>query len=259
MQGQSAADIMRQALNAQIDRLADVENVRIRQDIMGMPTDVFMEKREMDGVPVLFPVSVTVAGMVNPIPQEMAQSDWSNPFQDEWIERARLDGEETLDGHPTYILVIDDFTGLELPGMPGANEPGEITPKSMRFWMDKDDFLTRKVEMDMEGQGQDGTPQTIHMELFMEDYREVDGYMHPWVTRTLTRGMMQAADLDPAEIQAQIAQLRAQLDQVPEAQRALVEGMLNAQIERLESMLGSEDGNMEMTITVTEIIVNAGG
>jgi hypothetical protein len=39
----------------------------------------------------------------------------------------------------------------------------------------------------------------------------------------------------------------------------MVEGMLNAQIERLESMLGSEDGNMEMTITVKEIQVNAGG
>ena len=74
------------------------------------------------------------------------------------------------------------------------------------------------------------------MELFMEDYREVDGYMHPFVTRMLTRGMMQAADLDQAEIEAQLAQLRAQLDQIPEAQRAMVEGMLNAQIERLESM-----------------------
>jgi hypothetical protein len=259
MQGQSAAEIMRQALDAQVDRLAGVENVRIVQDIMGMETSVYMEKREMDGVPVLFPVSISVAGMTNPVPQDMAQSDWSNPFQDEWIERAKLEGEETLDGHRSYILAIDDFNGLELPGMPGGNQAGGITPKSMRFWMDRDDFLTRKVEMDMEGKGQDGSPQNIHMELFMEDYREVDGYIHPFVTRTLTRGMMQAADLDQAEIEAQLAQMRAQLDQIPEAQRAMVEGMLNAQIERLETMLNSEDGNMEMTITVKEIRVNAGG
>ena len=59
----------------------------------------------------------------------MAQSDWSNPFQEEWIERAKLDGEETLDGHRTYILAIDDFTGLELPGMPGAGQGGDISPE----------------------------------------------------------------------------------------------------------------------------------
>ena len=259
IQGQSAADIMRNALDAQIDRLAGVENVRIVQDIMGMETSVYMEKRELDGVPVLFPVSVSVAGMTNPIPQDMAQSDWSNPFQEAWIERAKLDGEETLDGHRTYILAIDDFTGLVLPGMPGADQGAEITPKSMRFWMDRDDYVTRKVEMDMESRGQDGTPQDVHMELFMEDYREVDGYVHPFVTRMLSRGMMEAADIDQAEIEAQLAQMRAQLDQIPEAQRAMVEGMLNAQIERLESMLGSEDGNMEMTITVKGIEVNAGG
>ncbi len=259
IQGQSAADIMRRGLDAQIDRLAGVENVRIVQDMMGMETSVYMEKREMDGVPILVPVSVSMAGMTNTIPQDMAQSDWSNPFQEEWIERAKLDGEETLDGHRTYILAIDDFTGLDLPVMPGADQGAEISPKSMRFWMDRDDYVTRKVEMDMVSQGEDGTPRDVHMELFMEDYREVDGYMHPFTTRMLSRGMMEAADLDPAEVEAQLAQVKAQLDQIPEAQRAMVEGMLNAQIERLESMLGSEDGNMEMTITVKEIQVNAGG
>ena len=259
LQGQSAAEIMRQALDAQIDRLAGVENVRIVQDMMGMETSVYMEKREVDGVPILFPVSITVAGMTQTVPPDMAQSDWSNPVQEDWIERVKLEGEETLEGHRTYILVMDDFTDLELPGMPGAGQDGDFLPKSMRFWMDRDDFVARKVEMDMEVQGQDGSPRDIHTELFMEDYRDVDGYLHPFVTRALTRGMMEAADLDPAEVEAQLAQLRAQLDQIPEAQRAMVEGMLNAQIERLESMAGSQGGDMEMTITVREIRVNAGG
>jgi hypothetical protein len=44
---------------------------------------------------------------------------------------------------------------------------------------------------------------------------------------------------------------------MPEAQRAMLEGMLKPQIEQLEEMLGSE-GGMEMTITVKEIKVNAG-
>jgi hypothetical protein len=44
---------------------------------------------------------------------------------------------------------------------------------------------------------------------------------------------------------------------MPEAQRAMMEGMLGAQIERLEGMLGG-DGSMEMTITVREVKVNQG-
>jgi len=70
-------------------------------------------------------------------------------------------------------------------------------------------------------------------------------------------GMMDAADLDEAEVRAQLDQMRAQLENIPQAQRAMVEGMLGAQIERLEKMLEG-DGSMEMTITVKDIKVNQG-
>jgi hypothetical protein len=255
--GQSAGEIMRRALDAQVERLAGVENVTITQEVMGMETTMYMEKREADGIPFLFPVSVTMAGMTNAIPEEMAQSDWSNPFQDEWVERARLVGEESVDGHQAYVLAIEDFSGLEMPSVPGASEGfGDLHPTSVRFWLGKDNYVTRKVVMDMEGTGPDGAPSQVHMEMFLEDYREVDGYLHPFVTRTVTQGMMEAMDMDPEEVRAQLAQLRAQLDNVPDAQRAMLEGMLGSQIERLEGML--EGGTMEVTITVREIKVNQG-
>lgn len=255
--GQSAGEIMRRALDAQVERLAGIENVTITQEVMGMETSMYMEKREADGIPFLFPVSVTVGGMTNAIPEDMAQSDWSNPFQDEWVERARLVGEESVDGHQAHVLAIEDFSGLEMPSVPGAGESaGDLHPTSVRFWLDKDNYVTRKVVMDMEGTGPDGAPSQVHMEMFLEDYREVDGYLHPFVTRTITQGMMEAMDMDPEEVRAQLAQLRAQLDNVPDAQRAMVEGMLGSQIERLEGML--EGGSMEVTITVREIKVNQG-
>lgn len=255
--GQSAGEIMRRALDAQVERLAGIENVTITQEVMGMETSMYMEKREADGIPFLFPVSVTVGGMTNAIPEDMAQSDWSNPFQDEWVERARLVGEESVDGHQAHVLAIEDFSGLEMPSVPGAGESaGDLQPTSVRFWLDKDNYVTRKVVMDMEGTGPDGAPSQVHMEMFLEDYREVDGYLHPFVTRTITQGMMEAMDMDPEEVRAQLAQLRAQLDNVPDAQRAMVEGMLGSQIERLEGML--EGGSMEVTITVREIKVNQG-
>ena len=256
--GQTAAEIMERALEAQAERLSGIENITIVQEVMGMETAMYMEKRDMNGTPVLFPVSVSVGGMENPIPQEMAQTDWASPFQEAWVERAQLVGEEELDGVRVSVLAIDDFSGLEIPGMPGGSQAStDLRPTSIRFWIDTEDYLTRKVAMDMQGTGAEGAPAEVHMELFMEDYREVEGYVHPFVTRSVTEGMMEAADLDQEEIRAQLEEMKAQLESMPEAQRAMVEGMMSAQIERLEGMLG-EGGGMEMTITVKDIKVNAG-
>ena len=128
------------------------------------------------------------------------------------------------------------------------------SPKSFRYSMVEDGFLLRQVEMDGEALQDDGTFAPVHMTMFMEDYREVDGYVHPFVTRVITEGVLEAADVDREELQAQIAEMRAQMDNIPEGMR----GMINSQIEQMEEMLGG-DGAMEMTITVKELKVNAGG
>ena len=257
LQAQDAAQIMRRALEVQAERLAGIENLTIIQEVMGMETSVYMEKREVDGTPVLFPVSVSVGGMTNQIPEDMAQGDWASPFQEAWVDRVRIIGEETLDGVQVQVLAIDDFSDLEIPGMPGGGQEGDFQPKMIKMWLDTDDFLTRKVEMSMSGRGPDGTVSDIHMELFMEDYREVEGYLHPFSTRTVTEGFMESADVDQAELRQQLDQMKAQLDNMPEAQRAMMEEILGAQIQQIESMLGG-DGGMEMTITVKEIRVNSG-
>ena len=255
---QSGSEIMRQALDAQAERLSSIENITLTQEVMGMETTLYMEKRDVEGTPVLMPVSVSMGGTTNPIPQDVTQIDWTSPFQEAWIDRANLEGEEEIGGERAFVLAVDDFSGLELPGMPsGPGSPGDIEPRAVRMWLDADDFLVRKVTMDMDAQGPEGTPTPVHMEMIMEDYREVEGYLHPFVTRTVTQGLMGATDLDPEEVRAQLAELRSQLENVPEAQRAMVEGMLGAQIERLEGML-DEKGGMEMTITVKNLQVNQG-
>ena len=252
---QDAADLMRRAMAAQEERLAGVENLTIVQEMMGMEMSMYMEKRDAEGTPILVPVSVTVAGMTNAIPQDMAQADWSNPFQEEWVERTRLLGKEELDGQEVLVFMIDDFSGLELPGMPGAaGNADDFRPKSIRYSMVEEGFLLRQVEMDGEARQDDGTYAPVHMNMFMEDYREVDGYVHPFVTRVVTEGLLEAADVDREELQAQIAEMRAQMDNIPEGMR----GMIQGQIEQMVEMLGG-DGTMEMTITVKELKVNAGG
>jgi len=257
--GQDAADLMRRAMAAQAERLSGVENVTIVQEVMGMEMSMYMEKREAGGTPILMPVSVTTAGMTNTIPPDMAQADWSNPFQEEWVERTRFVGEEELEGETVLVFLIDDFSDLELPGMPGAGETNEdFQPKSFRYSMTEGDFLLRQVQMEGEAMQDDGSLAPVNMNMFLGDYREVDGYVHPFVTRVITEGVLEAANVDREELQQQIDQMQAQLEQMPEAQRAMMEQMLGPQIEQLKSMLGG-DGAMEMTVTVKELKVNAGG
>ena len=89
---QDAADLMRRAVAAQAQRLANVENVTIVQEVLGMEMSMYMEKRDVGGTPTLMPVSVTMGSMTNPVPEDMAQGDWANPFQEAWINRTRLTG-----------------------------------------------------------------------------------------------------------------------------------------------------------------------
>jgi hypothetical protein len=256
---QDAADFMRRAVAAQAERLARVDNVTIVQDMMGVESTMYMEKRDIGGTPVLVPVSVSMGGMTNPIPQDMAQAAWSNPFQEEWVERTRLVGTEQLEGHTVRVFVIDDFSGLELPGLPGGTEEAQdFRPKSLQYSLDEDGLFARKIQMEGEALQEDGSRSPVQITMFMEDYREVDGYLHPFVTRTISEGVLEAAGVDQEELQAQLDEMKAQLANLPEAQRAMVEGMMNAQIKRMEGELGAEGGGMEMTITVKELKVNAG-
>jgi len=255
---QNAADLMRRAVAAQSERLAGVNNLTIVQDMMGMEMTMYMEKRDAGGTPVLIPVSVSVGGMTNPIPQDLAQADWSNPFQEEWVERTRLVGTEQVDGRTLRVFLIDDFSGLELPELPGGAEgTAEFRPRSFQYSLDEEDLVMRKLEMEGDALQEDGSLSPVHMTMFMEDYREVDGYLHPFVTRVITEGVLEAANVDQEELGAQLEQMREQLANMPEAQRAMMEGMMGAQIEQMEAALGGE-GGVEMTMTVKEIKLNAG-
>ena len=255
---QNAAQLMQQMMDKQAERLAGVENLTIIQEVMGMETTAYMEKREVGGNPVLVPVSMTVMGMTNPVPQGEAMGDWSNPFQEAWIQRTRMVGEDEIDGHAVRVMLIDDFTDLDLPSMPGSTgESQDFRPSSMRFYVDVADLVMRRMEMKGEMEMPDGSLAPLEMNMVMDDFREVSGYLHPFVMRTTTKGMAEAIDMDQEEIRAQVDEMRKRLESMPASQRSMMEGMILPQMERLEGMLTSEDG-MEIVVTVKDVKVNAG-
>lgn len=255
--GQTAAQLMSRAMDAQSARLAQVNDITITQDVMGMSVGMYMERRVLDGTPVLVPVSMVMGGRVTAVPQDEVSADWSNPFQQTWAERARLAGTDQVDGRRVQVLVIDDFTGLDLPNLPGEAGDMDFRPRSLRFALDED-LLVRKVEIEAQVMQEDGSAAPMNMIMFMEDYREVRGYVHPFRTRMISKGFLGAVDLDQAQLRAQLEEMRKQLASMPEAQRAMVESMMGPQMERLESMLSSPEGDVEMIVTVTDLKVNAG-
>lgn len=254
---QSGPDLMRRAAAAHEERLSGVENVTIVQEMMGMETTLYMERRDIGGTATLVPVETDVGGMTVPSP-EINSSNWSAAFQDEWIERIRAEGTEVVDGRTLQVLVIDDFSGLDLQDMTGPGmDDAEFLPQRSRYLLDPEDLVLRSMTMEGEVEREDGQRAPVRMEMHMDDYREVDGYLHPFASRMRVSGMMEAMDADQEEMRAQLAQMREQFDALPENQRAMLGGMLREQMERIESMMG-DDGSMEMVITVRELRVNAG-
>jgi hypothetical protein len=248
---------MRRAAAAHEERLAGVENVTIVQDMMGMEATLYMERQDVGGTPTLVPVETRVSGMTVQVP-EMNNSQWSSAFQDEWIERTRAEGTEVVDGRTLQVLVMDDFTGLDLQEVVGPGmDDRDFVPQRIRYLMDPSDLVVRRMTMEGEVERGDGRRQPFEMDMHMEDYREVEGYMHPFVTRIRNSGMMEAMDVDQEEMRAQLAQMRERWEAMPENQRGMMGGMIREQMERMEAMLG-DDGSVEIVMTVRELRVNAG-
>ncbi len=257
LHAQSAADIVRQASEAHAERLSRVENLTLTQEIMGIETVAYMEKRDVDGVPTLVTVSMRAGGMSVPV-DDGATALGSGPIPTDWAERARLEGRDQVDGRPVHVLVIDDFTGLTLPAPPGGEAAGgDVHPSSMRFTLDTETLLMRSMDMVGELRREGAPPTPVEMHIEAGDYREVAGYWHPFRTRMVTRGALAGAGTDSAEMRAQVAEMRSRLETMPPEQRAMLESMVLPQIERFEAMLG-DDNSVEMTITVLDLRVNAG-
>ena len=77
--------------------------------------------------------------------------------------------------------------------------------------------------------------------------------LHPFLMDVTVEGFGEA--MDP-EMQEQLAEMKRELEQMPEAQRKMVEQMMRAQIENLEQM--GDEGGMKIQIKVKELRVNSG-
>lgn len=253
---QSGPEIMQQLIDRQRERLAGIESLLIEQKVMGIATTFYLVREMVDGNPTLVPRMTMMGGMNVPLPR-VALDAWSGSAEvyGEWAERFSLDGTDDIDGRPVYRLTIDDFSGIDFGASPGQDAP--LTPLSGVLYVDRSDLVILRMEMDIEvavptGGGETRVTQLVSM---LDDYREVNGYLHPFRSSVSWEGLIEllANGQDLAEMERQLAEMEQRLQNAPPAQRSLFENML----EPLRDMLSGAP--METIVTRLEVNVDPPG
>lgn len=247
---QSAREIMDTALQKYQQQTEGIQAYTITQEVMGTTISHRFVKREVEGHEVFVPAEDTLSGR---LPQ-----GWGNPYQmfPALAERASLEGTTPLDGQPTWILKVKDFSGLDLQSMTPEGARGEFEPDSITLYVGQDGHLLRGLSMEGRMAAGDST-RPIGVQANFRDYRQIDGMMHPFVMDVSVRGM--DAALTPAERRAARQQLQAlekKMEQMSDQQRQMMENMMGPQLKKLRQML--ESGSMETTIRVKSVEVERG-
>ncbi len=290
---QTGSEIVKEAMRLAEDRTRDVENYTIVQELgVGGEGSVYFERDTIDGRPVFVIVPPYVVmqraaekqGRKTPtlddpgIQQSLVQMGMKSALEQiqkndssevvvidplaagELADRVRLIGREQIDRHDTYVLVADDVSDLEFARQ--ETDGAEFEARKITIYVDAKDFVTRKAIIEGEIT-RDGKKVPVEMESRFEDYREVDGMLHPFRTVFRSSGLtaaLSAEDLAKMEeAKKQMAEMQEELAKMPEAQRKAVESMMKKQMAKINDSFANFDaGAIDMVIEVKELRVNAG-
>jgi hypothetical protein len=257
-EAQSAQEIVARALDENIRRLAGVENLTIRSEVVGISMTTYLEKEMVDGYPVLWPREVGGMGMgveIDDEPWEFLTNprDLYGSAAEHWV----LEGRGSVEGRPTWRLSID---GANIPGVADGDwGDDEAVFEAGRMVMELDQERLVPLRMEIEGlqEMEGGGAVGMSIAMTFSDYREVGGYLHPFLTvmeMTMGEGGMDPAEL--AEAQESWEEFQRQMEQMPPEQRRMMEEMMGDQIRAFQGMLSGEP--MLTEVRVTEILVNQG-
>lgn len=166
---------------------------------------------------------------------------------------ATYEGTETVDGRRCHVLRVDDLSALSSAQMPGMDD--ETTDQgSMRMYIDAERSVPLRMDMEVQVT-QNGEPQTVRPQIRFSDYRTADGLTLPWMMEMTMENVN--ASISPEEreqARQSLEELEARMNELPEAQRRMMAGMMEGQMEQLRSML--EDGSIRFAVEVQNVQVN---
>ena len=258
VRAQSAGEIVSSYGRAHAGRLENVDDVLIVQSVMGMPSELYMEKSEAGGSANLEARLMRMAGGMIPIqPGSSDGAFFGDPsaLLLEHSESAELRGADVIDGVETSAIVIENVTELELsiPGLPGGEG---MRVGSLRFLVDTEEWVIRRMEA-YEAAVVSAEPAGPALSVTFGDFRSTDGFVHPFrivLAASEIGSGISAQELE--QVRRTLAEMEARLETMPPEQRAAVEAIMAEQMQNLLGMAGPAAITVE--ILVEEVRVNEG-
>jgi hypothetical protein len=254
----TAAQILDRAVAAYEGMMAGVENYTLTQEVMGFTVTTYFQR--VPGTTEYEAYLVTPDGLERE-DDDTAGSGAPPPVEMLRAMRARAEavGSETIGGVRTHGVRIEDFGTLaEQYGAipPTGEEAASMEMDTATFYFGADDGLTRRAVIEGTVQ-EDGPPTPMRIEMTFEDYRTVGGMRYPFQTTMKLSGMEESMSAEEqAELRRGLEDARRQFEQLPPAQREMMERMMGDQLRQMEGVLAGEA--YEMAIRVTDLRVNEG-
>lgn len=237
---ESARSVLERARELQVERLADVEALTVVFRTLDRLDTLRLEKRTDDGPAYLKPVSgFGVVGHPR-VPQ--------TPYRtlERLADRFSLVGRDTVDGRPSYVLEMRDFSGTADSVFGGMQSLDLVDPEVFRVVLDTADLLIRKTLF--RGSVAFRGERLMRYGVRLRDYRNHRGLLYPH----RFEGSM---DIEMSEAErAQIEELRRRLESMSEEERSRLEEMGGGATRLLDLM----SGRMEILVRVEEVSVEGG-
>ena len=167
------------------------------------------------------------------------------------IDDAELVGTETVEGRPAFHIRADDINYSQT-----ADTGEQFDVNAVSIWIDQDYYVPLKVRMDgiadVEGESRE-----MFMEMLSLDYQQI-GPLYESMRQVMSMGGVLTPEQEAqiTDAQAQLAEARAQLNQLSGAQRDMLENMLGPQMEMMENLVNT--GRIEVVTQIPRIRVNTG-
>lgn len=185
------------------------------------------------------------AGAPDEVELAKMYADWEADKQqqiadlEKFFSSAKIVGSEEVSGRPTYHL-RSNTAAMKFP-----QEKGYIfEPKSAEMWIDKEELV--QVKLKVVGKlTSDGQTRDMTIEQVESNFKKVDPLFisHQKVSRMAgVLGKKEQEQMEQA--QKELAKFKAQLEKMPEQQRAMIKGMMGSKMEQFEKMASS--GGIEM-------------
>ncbi|MGM0507057.1 MAG: hypothetical protein ACQER4_07720 [Bacteroidota bacterium] len=222
------------------ERLAGVTRLEITSVMeegmmQGMESTTILEKVEVEGRPTLRQVD--------------SEGEFEGLFEGMYddvlpaiVRNATSITEETLDGSNGYRILVEDTEFLASldpsDAMVDEEVAGDFELESAELFLDAEMKLVRAVSFRQTGEG--GEEITVHFRL--SDYREHAGFPVPWDMEFELEGLDQMiSEEQMAEARRAMEEMESQLEEMPEAQRQMIEEQIMPQMQQFEGLLNSDE------------------